>query len=72
MISLPRIPILVTALIIGAVPIHAQNNTQATKTAARDSIHWEKNLETALSVAQKQDKLILCFLLLGDLDAPDC
>ena len=37
-----------------------------------EGIRWEKDLDAAEEVASSDGRLILCFVLLGNLDAEDC
>lgn len=39
---------------------------------AADGIRWEKDLDAARAAAAKEGKLVLRFVLLGDLTAEDC
>jgi hypothetical protein len=40
--------------------------------AGLDAFEWQIDVSRAEALARSQDRLILCFLLLGDLTAPDC
>ena len=44
----------------------------AASTLLAEGIPWEKDLDAARAAAGKEGKLVLCFVLLGDLDAKDC
>lgn len=44
----------------------------AASAVCADGIAWEKDLDAAKAAAAREGKLVLCFFLLGDLDAEDC
>ncbi len=44
----------------------------AASALSAEGIRWEKDLDAAKEAAAPDGKLVLCFVLLGDLDAEDC
>ncbi len=44
----------------------------AASALSAEGIRWEKDLDAAQGAAARDGRLVLCFVLLGDLDAEDC
>ena len=45
---------------------------EAARYADLSAFPWKEDLATARNAARTENKLVMCFQLLGDLTAPDC